>query len=54
MSIDDDGDCVEHAFELDQVHVTSRGADRVEVCLHCGTPAYVPGQAALRDDRPPL
>lgn len=53
MGLDDDTDCL-HVFDLEQVVVTARGADKVMVCNRCGAPAYEPGQAALRDRRPPL
>lgn len=43
----------EHDWQLDEVHVTTRGADRGVSCW-CGATSYVPGQAALRDTRPPL
>lgn len=51
--MDDDEDCV-HEFALEEVAVSARGADQVQVCRLCGTPAYGPGQAAVRDTRPPL
>lgn len=55
----DDAACEEsptgaHAWELDEVNVSLRGADTASLCVHCGTPRYEPGQAALRDRRPPL
>jgi hypothetical protein len=43
----------EHDWVLDEVNLTSRGADRGESCW-CGAVRYVPAQAALRDTRPPL
>lgn len=54
MSADDDADCVEHVWELTDVVIGRRGADQASVCLRCGAPRYEPGQAALRDTRPPL
>ncbi|WP_165764007.1 hypothetical protein [Nocardioides sp. PD653] len=54
MGADDDVDCVGHLFDLREVVVTGRGADQVRVCVRCGAPAYEPGQAALKDRRPPL
>lgn len=53
VGLDDDEDCV-HEFALEEVAVSARGADQVQVCRLCGTPAYDPGQAAVRDTRPPL
>ena len=53
VGLDDDEDCA-HVFELQQLHPTPTGMQRVNVCRLCGTPAYDPGQAAIRDRRPPL
>lgn len=53
VGLDDDRDC-EHQWVLAEVAVSGRGADQVSVCSVCGTPAYAPGQAAVRDTRPPL
>lgn len=54
MGADDDGDCVEHVWQLKEIHLTATGADQVQVCARCGAPRYQPGQAALADRRPPL
>lgn len=54
MGLDDDKDCVEHVFVLEQLHPTTSGMQRVKVCERCGTPAYDGGQAAIRDRRPAL
>lgn len=43
-----------HDWELDEVHVSGRGADTSSVCGWCGAVRYEPGQAALRDRRPTL
>lgn len=43
----------EHDWSITEVHAGPRGADRVSTCP-CGAVAYAPGQAALRDRRPPL
>ncbi|CAI9417332.1 hypothetical protein HIDPHFAB_02993 [Nocardioides sp. T2.26MG-1] len=53
VGMDDDEDCT-HVFDLEEVVATPRGADQVLVCQLCGTPVYEPGQAAVRDTRPPL
>lgn len=55
----DDGACEAaadgtHVWILSEVHGTLRGADTTSVCRCCGVPAYEPGQAAVRDRRPPL
>jgi hypothetical protein len=44
----------EHDWQLVEVDFTSRGADRVLECSTCPAVQYEPGQAALRDTRPPL
>jgi hypothetical protein len=51
VGADDDTDCVEHVYDLEQVHLAAGGADVVKVCTRCGTPAYVadrPGQDTAR------
>lgn len=53
MGLDDDADCA-HVFDLEEVVVALKGADQVSVCRLCGTPSYAAGQAAVRDERPPL
>lgn len=55
----DDGRCEEspdgrHEWVLTDVLVGRRGADTASSCRWCGVPQYEPGQAALRDRRPPL
>lgn len=37
VGADDDGDCVEHIWELDELHLTLDGADQWLVCTRCGT-----------------
>lgn len=54
MGLDDDTDCVEHDWVLTEANLTSKGADAAEVCGRCGAVRYRPGQAAVRDTRPPL
>ncbi|MCL8026322.1 hypothetical protein [Nocardioides bruguierae] len=54
MGLDDDADCVEHVWELSELRPTLRGMERVKVCGRCDAVAVQPGQAALRDTRPPL
>ena len=54
MGKDDDADCPGHVWILDELHVSGRGADAVSVCARCGAIRPEPGQAALRDRRPPL
>lgn len=54
MSADDDGDCVEHVWVLDEAYFTLKGAEQVYRCTRCAAVRYQPGQAALRDTRPPL
>jgi len=51
--MDDDADCVEHVWTLDEAHLTLRGADVVSVCQRpgCGAVRYEPGQTG---GRPPL
>jgi hypothetical protein len=47
--------CAEgHDWVLTEANLTGRGADQIHVCSRCGATAYQPGQAALRDTRPPL
>lgn len=51
MGADDDGNCVEHVYDLAQVHLMAGGVDVVKTCTRCGAPAYVvdrPGQDAAR------
>lgn len=45
---------IEHDWVLDELALTSRGADRLSVCSLCGATAFEAGQAAVRDLRPPL
>lgn len=52
--MDNDEDCPGHVWVLTGVHVTGRGADTVSSCNLCGAVRPEPGQAALRDRRPPL
>jgi len=47
--------CVgEHDWVLTEANLTTKGADQTHVCSRCEATAYQPGQAALRDTRPPL
>lgn len=55
----DDGTCEKsptglHEWRLTDVIVGTRGADNASDCTRCGALQYEPGQAALRDRRPPL
>lgn len=52
--MDDDSDCVEHVWELQELRPSSKGMDRVSQCTRCPAVSVTPGQAALRDRRPPL
>lgn len=56
MGKDDDEDCPEHVWVLEEVVIgrAGGGADTGSVCARCGTARYEPGQAALGDTRPPL
>ena len=51
--MDDDADCVEHVFELVELHLTVGGTQETRVCTRCGAPAVVTDQEA-RAARPPL
>ena len=51
MGQDDDADCVEHVWVVDEVHVTGTGAETAWVCSRCGASRYDGSQAARR---PPL
>lgn len=53
MTASDDGDCV-HDWQLVEAVFTLRGADQVHECSRCPAVSYAPGQAAVRDRRPPL
>ncbi len=53
MGADDRG-CIEHDWHLVEAILGSRGADQVYECSWCPAVTYQPGQAALRDVRPPL
>jgi len=44
----------EHDWVLTEANLTTKGADQTHVCSRCEATAYQPGQAALRDTRPPL
>lgn len=46
--------CVEHDWHLVEAFLTSRGADQVYECSRCPAVTYTPGEAAVRDRRPPL
>jgi uncharacterized protein YcbX len=51
VGADDDADCVEHVYDLDEIHLGGAGADVVKSCTRCGAPTYVadrPGQEAAR------
>jgi len=49
--MDDDTDCAEHDWVLEEAHLTSKGTDRASACTRCGAVSYQPTQAARR---PPL
>jgi hypothetical protein len=55
VGLDDDSDC-EHDWLLDEISIgrTGKGADTASTCTRCDAVQYEPGQAALRDTRPPL
>ena len=48
--MDDDGDCAEHVWVVDQLHLHSAGADEARHCARCGAVTYDggTGQAATR------
>lgn len=54
VGLDDDADCVEHEWLLGELRPTGRGMERGEQCVRCGAVLFRAGQAAVRDDRPPL
>jgi hypothetical protein len=53
MGADDDGDCVEHVWQLDELHLSiARGAELTESCVRCPAVRYRTDEA--RKNRPPL
>ena len=51
MGADDDADCVEHVWELRQLHLTLDHAGQAYECSRCGAVRYDDAQDAAR---PPL
>lgn len=49
--MDDDADCVEHDWQLEELHLTLDGAAMGLRCARCGAISYEPSQSG---DRPPL
>lgn len=53
--MDDDTDCVEHVWGLEELNLTLDGAEMVSVCVRCGAPSYQPNVTDREGDRrPPL
>ncbi len=53
MGADDDADCFEHIWVLEEVIIGSRSAEMVSTCRRCGAISYEPSGSA-NPNRPKL
>lgn len=51
VGLDDDAECVDHVWQLEELHLTLDGAAMASTCARCGAVSYEPSGST---DRPKL